>query len=76
MTELSSSCRDTEVTHQLGRVLAGGFTEDTTIELSLQDESSGSKMTRARKRAPGTGNLASQCMRESRVQKPGNRPLG
>lgn len=47
MTDLSSSCRDTEVTHQLGRVLAGGFTEDMTIELSLQDESSGSKMTRA-----------------------------
>ena len=57
VTSLSSSCRDTEVTHWLEWVLAGGFTEDMTFELSLQKESRGSKMTRDRKSILGKENL-------------------
>lgn len=57
MTSLSSSCRDREVTHWLEQVLAGGFAEDMTFELSLQKESRGSKMTRGRKSILGKENL-------------------
>lgn len=45
------------MTHWLEWVLAGGFTEDMTFELSLQKESRGSKMTRDRESIPGKENL-------------------
>ena len=45
------------MTHWLEQVLAGGFAEDMTFELSLQKESRGSKMTRGRKSIPGKENL-------------------